>query len=294
MIVSRSRAYCAAVRAARPGAADGCPRGTAPRRRRCCRRPRSCRWSSSSALIGAVPPPRERAQVLGGEALVERLEAEPRVEERLQRIGAEQQLAGAEAARVDERQAQPARPRRCSRDRSRAPCGPGSRRACAPARASGRRAPSPSCAGAGRGGRPRSRCHSRYLPRRPSRSTRAPSSASASSCGRQRPRPARVEHLDALASAGPPRAARAGGGSSRPREARASASAYERRCPAAGGIAGPSASAGPSRRRPPAGRRGESPERSPVAARRAISPVTASSGAYSRVWSVPGWAGSTP
>ncbi len=55
-------------------------------------------------MIGAVLPSRERAQVLGGEALVERLEAEARGEERLERIRAQQQLARAEAARVDDRE----------------------------------------------------------------------------------------------------------------------------------------------------------------------------------------------
>ena len=64
-------------------AAGGCARGTAPRRRRCCRRRRSCVWSSRNALTGARRPRGERAQVGAVEAGVERLEAEPRVEERV-------------------------------------------------------------------------------------------------------------------------------------------------------------------------------------------------------------------
>ncbi len=53
------------------------------------------------------------AQVTHGEALVERLQPEPHREERLERIAAQQQLARAEAARIDDRQ--PARARGTSR-----------------------------------------------------------------------------------------------------------------------------------------------------------------------------------
>ena len=44
--------------------------------------------------------PRQRVQVRGRELLVERLEAEPSGEERVERVTAERQLAGAEAPRV--------------------------------------------------------------------------------------------------------------------------------------------------------------------------------------------------
>ena len=53
---SRSAAHCAAVSAARPRAAGGSARGTAPRRRRCCRRPAIRRWSSRNDLTGARRP----------------------------------------------------------------------------------------------------------------------------------------------------------------------------------------------------------------------------------------------
>ena len=61
-------------------------------------------------------PARERAQVLGGEALVQRLQPQPRGEEELHRLLSQQQLAGAEAARIDNHQAPApwaARPRGC-------------------------------------------------------------------------------------------------------------------------------------------------------------------------------------
>ena len=51
-----------------------------------------------------APPARERAQVRNGETLVERLEAETRREELLERVVADQQLAGAEAAGIGDDQ----------------------------------------------------------------------------------------------------------------------------------------------------------------------------------------------
>ena len=98
------------------------------------------------------PPARLRAQVLGGEQLVQRLQAEPRGEERLQRLLAEQQLAGAEAARVDDRQPPVPGPGRCAR-------GYGA------ARGRDRTARRRSSAGAGRGGHHPPGSHTRYLPR---------------------------------------------------------------------------------------------------------------------------------
>ena len=62
----------------------------------------------------------------------------------------------------------------------------------------------------------------RYLPRRPSRSTARPSTASATSPAGERPRPALVEHLERAPASAPRRVARGDGGSSRPRAARAS------------------------------------------------------------------------
>ncbi len=128
------------------------------------------------------PPARERAQVLGREALVQRLEPQAGREERLQRLAAEQQLAGAEAPRIDDHQpplgaqldahahvrrlglgAHTARPpvmRRCW-TRWTSPC----------------------------------MVQTRYLPRRRSASMRLPTSASLKFMRRQRPRPARVEDL---------------------------------------------------------------------------------------------------
>ena len=61
-------------------------------------------WSSRNALTGARDVLRERVQVLGGELPRERLDAEPRVEERGERLGPERELAGPEAPRVVEHQ----------------------------------------------------------------------------------------------------------------------------------------------------------------------------------------------
>ncbi len=137
-------------------------------------------------------PARERAQVLGREPLVERLEPEARGEERLQRLRAEQQLARAEAARVDDHQAARLRAAR--------------RAAPTPMRTRGvRRLGRPGCTAAApvirrcwaRWTSP-SKLHSRYLPRLP-RSLDAPAlQRAASSRGRQRARPAGVEDLDLL------------------------------------------------------------------------------------------------
>ena len=55
-------------------------------------------------MTGAREVSGERVQVLGGEVLLERFDAEPGVEERVERLGADGELAGAEAARVVEEQ----------------------------------------------------------------------------------------------------------------------------------------------------------------------------------------------
>ena len=62
-------------------------------------------------MIGAVRLRASRTQVLAGEALVQRLKAQACGEERLERLRAEQQLAGAEAARIDDHEPAPGRRR---------------------------------------------------------------------------------------------------------------------------------------------------------------------------------------
>ena len=61
-------------------------------------------WSSRKAFTGARESAGERVQVGAGERVAQRLDAQPRGEEGLQRVGAERQLAGAEAPRVVEQQ----------------------------------------------------------------------------------------------------------------------------------------------------------------------------------------------
>ncbi len=104
MIVSRRRSYCARFK-----------RSSGTQRVDCGAKQRLVGVDVADArdpplveqqrLDRRAPPARERAQVLGGEALVEGLVAQARGEERLERLLAEQQLAGAESARVDDHQA---------------------------------------------------------------------------------------------------------------------------------------------------------------------------------------------
>ena len=99
---------------------------------------------------------------------------------------AEQQLAGAEAARVD--------------DHQRGVPGPRSRRTrmCGGSGSGSQQHRAGHAQVLERGGRRPRRLHTRYLPRLPSRSTRPPLERVGQLPRRERPRPARVEDLDAL------------------------------------------------------------------------------------------------
>ena len=64
--------------------------------------PRNALLIEKKRLYGRPRGLRERVKVVAGELVLERLDAEPGVEERVERLGAERELAGAEAARVVE------------------------------------------------------------------------------------------------------------------------------------------------------------------------------------------------
>ena len=123
-------------------------------------------------------------------------------------------------------------------------------------------------------------CRGAPATRRGAPAERAPSPAAPAACTSARRARARAP------ASGPPRAARAGGGSSRPREARAWPTQGTKRRPRQiRRVAAGEPAQRRSRRRRRAGRRGGG-RRGPR--------TTASSGACSRVWSVPGVVGSQP
>ena len=138
--------------------------------------------------------------------------------------------------------------------------------------------------------------HTRYLPRRSSRSIRRPFTALAISHGRRRRAPARVEDLDLADAPALDARARAGGGSSRPRAARASDEVRRRSGRARPKVLRPGQLSGA----PLAAASSHSSTLAPTSAsspsaRRPSCPSNvASRGANSRVWSLPGWAGSQP
>ena len=142
-------------------------------------------------------PARERAQVLGGEALVERLEPSRAAKNASSAGSPQQQLAGAEAARVDDHQAHVPSPRAPSQRRPGDPHGASSMRTRASrarARTSHRRAGHAQVLGemnARRRGATPDTCRAGPAARRA-----VPASASASSSRSERARPARVEDLD--------------------------------------------------------------------------------------------------
>ena len=201
---------------------------------------------------------RERVQVRGVEAGVEGLEAEARVEEGVERVARRRRAGRCRSA---------ARRRRTARGRRRAR----SPRGCTAGARPGRRAGSRSCAGAGAGSARRSSSQTRYLPRRPSDSTRRPRSARSIARGAQRHAPALVEHPHALRASAP----RTRGASwrrivSTSGSSGMAPSGYERRPGQVGRVAAGQPAQDATRRRRPAGRRGgarRDPRTPPAAAR---------------------------
>ena len=145
--------------------------------------PATLRWSSRNALIGArlARVSAYRCALVNSGA--ERLDPEPRGEERVARVAAERQLAGAEAARVVEDQLAPVVEREAhARGGAAAPAGPA--------------AASRSCADGASGGRRPRAPRSGTCRAAPSASTRRPSTAAATSVAGERPAPALVEDLE--------------------------------------------------------------------------------------------------
>ena len=230
-------ARAASSRPARAGA--GGP-GRAPRRRRCCRRRRGWPGSSRNDFSGAVRPAAASPSACGRELVGERLDPEP---------------AAKRSSRASSPSRKPSPKRRGSVNQS-------SRPSSSVKRARRWRS---SSARAGRGGDPPEgslavpadqdqvaghpqvhdqglapvEAHQQVLAAAPQPLDRSPADRGLQDRRRQRPRPALVEDLQRLDPPPSTARARAGGGSSRPRAARASPRGYQpaRTAPAACGVA---------------------------------------------------------
>ena len=175
--------------------------------------PATRRWSSRNAFTGALRPRAGARQHVGREARVERLGAEALVEIRVERVAAVDHEAGAEAALVDEQQPVAVveheahaqmRPRAARRPARRPTAGCPVMRRCMTRKRSS------------------SSSRIRYLPRRPSATIALAAQVGLDVRRRSAARTTADRAPARRSIVCPARGARAGGGSSLPRGARAS------------------------------------------------------------------------